>query len=142
MLDSASMLAPKAVPTKLLPIDVMSYSPWLEGKTLRPPANTSTQRSFRRNPDSAKREGARQQPRQMPLIFESILDFSCWISASIRALSLGSTLAPTVPPFVSEELAAPKLLVPGGGICARSDAMPIVVRKPVEEAPLPGLPLG
>ena len=60
-----------------------------------------------------------QQPLQILLIFESILEFSSRISASIRRLSLGSILAPTVaPPGDPDEFAAPRLLVPGGEMCA------------------------
>jgi hypothetical protein len=42
MLESASMPAPKAVPNKVLPIDVIQFSP-LEDQYPAPPANTNRQ---------------------------------------------------------------------------------------------------
>ena len=75
-----------------------------------------------------------QQPLQILLIFESTLEFSSLISASIRRLSLGSILAPTVaPPGNPAEFAVPKLLVPGGEMCVGSEAIPVVLPAPIEE---------
>jgi hypothetical protein len=119
MLDIASNPAPKAVPSKLFPINVIPSSPF-EGHNPAPSRQLKTAEIVPMEHAQAYRaKFTLQQPLQILLIFESTLAFSSRISASIRRLSLGSILAPTVaPPDNPAEFAVPRLLVPGGEMCA------------------------
>jgi hypothetical protein len=119
MLDIASNPAPKAVPSKLFPINVIPSSPF-EGRNPTPSRQLkSVEMVPMEHAQRYRAEFTLQQPLQILLIFESTLEFSSRISASIRRLSLGSILAPTVaPPGDPDEFAVPRLLVPGGEMCA------------------------
>jgi hypothetical protein len=119
MLDIASNPAPKAVPSKLFPINVIPSSPF-EGRNPTPSRQLkSVEMVPMEHAQRYRAEFTLQQPLQILLIFESILEFSSLIAASIGRLSLGSILAPTVvPPGNLAELAVPRLLVPSGAICA------------------------